>query len=561
MHLLGLQFCKLNFVFKGEEAVAIRLYLLNSNIETCFKESELCSTQFMSFEFNLSACLLGTLFYIEQQKTNFFSKKKLYSNDFFNQKLLSANTLVSITDNVQWCFQNNCFKINEESAVLHCRMDPIVLAANATNHWREALLEQLDCRENLLIITNDVTLWPSSFTQITEFGHPLESKGTFIANSQNILKNFQKQMELLDAIKLISLNIYVARSDEQVRRFLVTNLAKKLPLFNLPVHFHKYGAVILDNFLSIDHIDLLPKSMTSRWIKVIHDNDNTRPTHLNFSQLKKCIDMNSKVLLSMLWAQTSAQITTFKVPKQVLRRFRITGHPIRDGIAEERIARIFPHGCPLKTEDAIQRFSGFAMPGALAAEFLTRHFQRLGSSIGEYSLPMTNSGVTLINKDFVNNSLNDLKKECSICYDPLNAEFNFTVCGHVFCGECSKTYFQAEFSQNKTKECAICRTNLILADIFKIKTFSSEAPFVSVLGSKAQSIQAFVKCMRNKNLASWAEVVQSNEEMVPKNIIVENVRDCTISLILQKKGPLNIHVFYSKEETAEFNSFQKNFTS
>ena len=561
MHLVGSQFCKLNVLFSGEEAIGIRLYLLGPQIDACFKESELCSTQFMAFEFSLSDCLKRAYFYLESATNK--KKSFLLHHTDFSPKTLSVSSLISITDEVQWCFKDFTFKMGptedvEKNHITTLNFDSIVLAANATNHWRCTLLEQTKqyaVGENkLLIITDDPTKWPCNIVQVSENGHTLNANGIFIASSETILSNFRKQIELLDMVKVISANIFISRSESQIRRILVTNLAKKLPLFNLPLHFHKYSAIILDNFSDLQHVDLLPRNLTNRWIKVIHENDCTRPTHLSHDQLKLALNIESKVLLPLVWAPTSSTLISIKIPKQILRRFRIIGHPIRDGIVEERIARAFPNGCPLKNEDAIQRFSGTSMPGTLAAEYLTRHFQRLGSSVGEYSLPMTNAGVSVINKEFVNKSLNSEKKECCICYESLADEFNFTVCGHLYCGECSKTYFQSEFAQNKTKECAICRVNLMIADVFRIKSFSSEAPFVSVLGSKAHSIQTFTKCMRNKNVAYWSQEGDS-----AKNIIVDNVYSCTVNSILKKNGPLNLHIFYTKDEYAAYQLLQKNF--
>ena len=581
MHLVGTQFCKLNVIYRGEEAIGIRVYLLNSAIEACYKETELCSTQFMAFEFSLTACLRQGYYFVENSRSFFASKKKSSGPDF-SPKLLHVNTLFTITDNVQWCFNEFCFKSGAKGN-LDSRswpMDPIILAANSTNHWRQALLDQtkhLAAENNMLIISNDVSKWPSNFIQVSEFGHPQEAKGIFIANSDTVFKNFQLQMDLLDMVKIISQNIFISRSESQTRRILVSNLAKKLPLFNLPVHFHTYSAVILDNFTDLSHIDLLPASMTNRWIKVVHENENTKPAQLTFAQLKRCLTLDSKILLPLLWAQTSLHLIAYKVPKQILRRYRLIGHPIRDGLVEERIARIFPNGCPLQIDDAIQRFSGAPVPGKLAAEFLTRHFQRLASSVGEYSLPMTNAGISTVNKEFVNMSLNCAEKECCICNESLTDDFHFTVCGHIYCSECSKTYFQGDWSQNKTKECAICRANLVVADVFKIKVFTKDSPFVSVLGSKAQSIQAFTKCMRNKNVIKWSELLVPqplapsgammplNEEPIvdptpiTKNIIVDNVHTCTVSSILRKTGPLNIHVFYTKDESLAFFNLQKNF--
>lgn len=559
-HLLGLPYCKLNVIYNVlRKPVGIRLYLLKEIILDCYRENAMCGTNFMAFEFSLAECLKNGFYTIEPKQT---SKKKVI-HDWLVKPI--DLTLVAIVDTLHWCFVDLCFKTSEPRPPKTFYMKPTVLVSTMTNHWREILLDQLSkYNSNMLIITRSPELWPSYCKMIQANGlefsqneniRSIEEKNIYMASPALLNRNFEKRLELLDLVSSLSTNIYVNRKPHQIHRLLVDNLAKKFPSFKMPVDFHTFSAVLLDDFNTLDIIDILPQSMTKRWINIAYDKTHTKPRQLSYKQLKYSIRLEtplhlSAVYLPLLYGRTDSFLSTIEVPKNILRRYRIFGHLVRNAPIEDRIKKLFPNGCPLNMEDSIQRFSAKPMPKKIAADLITRHFQTLGSSLGEYSLPL-GAPITPISADYVNKAMKTTPRECAICFEALTDSFRFSICGHVYCKDCTSVYFKPEWSLGKTKECCMCRLNLLTADVFSIEAISDDE-YSSVLGSKAQSIQNFLGSTKGR-CSYWPNINDS------KTIIVDSVKTCFPELIVKHPGPLNLHVFYLSEESDVFLNLQSNF--
>lgn len=548
INLLGIQYCKLCPLYNSLKVlVAIRLYLVKDTIIECLESSNLCSANFLSFEYSLSECLKHNLYTIEIKS----SKKKSYD---LLPKVIDLDTYVEVNkEGLHWCFIDLNFKISAPKTK-QVSIRPTFLVSTITNHWRENLLDQLSKINTILIVTRKPELWPKECIQFNSSGMTLEQtrqKNIFLITPQLVNRNLERKFELLDVISSTSAsasNVFVTRLSHQSQRLLL-NLSKKFPSFRLPLDFHTFGAIVLDNYNALDAISFLPNHMTARWINVAHNNKHSKPVQLTKHQLKHCAIHEPPSMLPLLYARTDSFLTIIPVPKSVLRKYRIFGHLVRNAPVEDRILKLFPNGCPLSSDDAIQRFSGKPMPTRIASEFITRHFQHLGSSLGEYSLPL-GSPITQISISYVVESMKKLPRECAICFEKLDFSFRFTICGHIYCKDCTNVYFKPEWSQGKTKECAMCRLNLLTADVFAIEAFDDD--FVMQLGSKAQSIQNFLGSTKSR-CSFWPEITDS------KNVIVKEISTCFADEIVKHSGPLNIHVFYTSEETTDFLELQNNF--
>jgi hypothetical protein len=254
------------------------------------------------------------------------------------------------------------------------------------------------------------------------------------------------------------------------------------------------------------------------------------------------------------------------VPEQILRKFRIFGHHIKHSPVEKMIYKMFPFGCPLPLGQAVQRFSGDSMPSSVAQELLMHHFSRLGSTLGEYSLPMT-SEISQVKFSFVDGSLRDVNKECSICLDTITKKYSFAICGHVYCSDCAIKFFRDEFAQQKHKECAMCRTTLLTADVFNI---DEEKAFKPSLSSKDQAVQNFIKASKTGNVKNWRDfsfggryVHDAEQIKDSKTIIVEKPFECSAKNILEIFAdsivPISFNVFYTTQEKKYFLNLQASF--
>lgn len=549
INLLGIHYCKLSPIYNSLKfLVGIRLYLIKELIMEAHDRSSLCNANFLAFEYSLSECLRHNLYTIELKS----QKKK--SPDLL-PKVIDLDTCLTLNKEagLHWCFLDLTFKTGAHRTK-QVTLRPTFLVSTMTNHWRESLLDQLSKVDNMLIITRKPELWPKECVPISSNGMTFEQtsqKKIFIITPMLVNRNLEKRLELLDLVSSTSSaasNVFVSRSSQQTRRLLI-DLSKKFPSFKMPLDFHTFGAVVLDNFNTLDAIDMLPSSLTNRWINVAHTSKHAKPTQLSYRQLQHCARGESAGLLPLLFARSESFLTIIPVPKQVLRRYRIFGHLVRNAPVEDRILKLFPNGCPISPDDAIQRFSGKPMPTRIASEYIARHFSTLGSSLGEYSLPL-GSPITQISVHFVVESMKQLPRECAICFEKLTDSFRFTICGHIYCKDCTSVFFKPEWSQGKTKECAMCRLHLLTADVFAIESFDDD--FVMQLGSKAQCIQNFLGSTKSR-CSFWPEVTES------KNIIVRFLGSCFADEIVKHSGPLNIHVFYTSEETKEFLELQNNF--
>ena len=536
--LLMFKFCKLFVIFYQGQPAGIRVYTTLS-IHQNYVEKSLCDTQFLSFETCLAKVLYSTVFTIEKPHPK---KKKLYQD--LSLRTFEIDPSAPVSEDLIWCFIDMTFKPkNEKHVSKTASVRPSYLVANCTEHWRETLLDTVKkFGQTILIITDEPSAWPNT-VPFTE--QPLQDIKNYIftITSEDLKEQYILYIELMENVSKVCTKLYGSSSAHQSKRILLHNLVPKLVNFSIPVHMHLFTTVVLDNAECLRYTNTLPNACSKNWVNVFYDNDNSKPMHLKPSQLSKLTSLSNEYLPLL---QSSDFLTCLSVPKQLLRKYRVYGHLVRNGPIEDRIEKLFPMGCPIKPVEAIQRFSGKPMPGTFAAELLTSHFQRLGSSLGEYS----SSGQThFINKEFVNEALNG-SKSCCICFDDLCSEFHFAVCGHIYCKECSTNYFKMDWSQNKPKDCAMCRVKLLLGDLFFVEDI---VQFKPLLSTKETCIVAFKNSMRSKNLSEWEE-----NNYTTKNTIASNINVLSVKNILSRE-PHNLHVFYTNEEANLFFQLKNNF--
>jgi len=316
--------------------------------------------------------------------------------------------------------------------------------------------------------------------------------------------------------------------------------------------------MLLDNNDDVELVDIASfMPMSNRCLKIVRDNVNTRPKVLSATQASKLMDLHASYMPHFI---NSLDIVCVPIPNSVLRKFRVLCHVTKNGPIEERIQRTFSSKyCPIPMSDAIQRFSGRPVPTEVGLTMIKKHYSRVIVSLGSFLSPSENSQG--LSEEFAITSYQKEAKSCSICFDALDKTFSFSICGHVYCNDCCRQQFSEEWSANKTKECAACRTPLLMGDIIHCDTFTKKTPFVPALASKETLIKSFVSGLRNQY-----EVYSDTERISvdwPKHVLVTDINALRASDIVKKYAmaphTVNLQVFITANETSQYLQFEQSF--
>jgi hypothetical protein len=313
-----------------------------------------------------------------------------------------------------------------------------------------------------------------------------------------------------------------------------------------------FGLVIADDMdTSSEYANLFPESLRTIQIFKTHE---TKPSGLTQAQLEKAYKKNETSDWSVPHIVSAIQSNLFiyGIPKHVLKKFKIFGHFIKNTAVEDKIARIFSERfCPIAHEDAIQRFCNKSVPKEFAMKLIENHCSRLQTTLASY-LYDTSGEDTNINTIFLHSAMHSETKECSICFETLAYPWCITMCGHLYCKDCARQQFYEEWNQLKPKECAHCRTSLIMGDLFTIDEYS-ETAFAPVAPSKEKTLKDFLSSL--KNFCMWGQPLESK-----KHIIVDDISSIQPhELVKSATSTVHVHIFYVQKDTRKYLQFLKSF--
>jgi hypothetical protein len=576
-------------------ALGIRVYLNREVIRANYESTKLTDTNALTFECFLSRCLREP--YIIEK----FSKMK----DIF---MTSFITPLNNGEELYWCFQENAFTLKKGPSIKFNNQQCYVVSTT-TDHWQETVLLQtlqLSTRrkiETTLILTDCPKKWTdlciklgvscallkaskinlndnfNASNDLNDSNDSNDLNNLNASNASNSSSNADLNADANEDVQVLvgtrdsliyNRNVYFSlkedvkfalqiaapghRTEAQIERFIRNNLVPKFTNFNKSLAQKVFGACILDN------VDIQEKLDVKKYIKIIHSNHTTKPNSITFDQAKSMIQTNSILSRFDLLAPVEPNLPHFmlsfdptylSVPKNILKRFHIFGHPIKVGSSEDRISKIFKNcNSPLSYEMTIERFSARPMPSSVAKDFIKKHFERTDISLACF---IEGNGQSFpLCKGFIDEAF-DLPKVCSICSEE-ESVYTFSFCGHIYCKDCSKQYFSSQFMANNSKECAVCRTPLCAGDVFQIDEKINYEPF---LPSKEYAIQSFTKALKSpKHVKIWPS------ETLSKYICVQNIEDVSskdfIQLLDDHKN-VNIHVFYLHKESWHFQKFLQEF--
>jgi hypothetical protein len=600
LNLCTAPYCKLVALLRPSDfaPLGIRVILNRESIVNAYDSLNTLRPEdkdaFFNFEASLQICCgqLNSTYYLE----NLDKKRRSQAWDNQTRRHIDIQMSLKLSENLYWSFTTNSFSREcPENLVLH-EARPTVLVSNCCDSWRSTVLERasqthktskspaasataatecISVHGITLVVTNEPSKWLKTWKEDeTEKAVEFETRGlpmcdidyanmhghTLVISPNGLQSNIHSLYNLYETVEycMKSASGQSKRTKGQVKRTIVESLVKKLPNFVVPSTLLQVGCIVIDDFETNAYIkDLLGSLAALRWIQVCKS-DLTKPKKLSFYQQALCYPGHAYAKAHIQRA-IEASLLVVQVPKNILRKIRILGHLVKNGPIEERIGRMFLKSvCPVGMNDSLQRFSGKSMPKATAKGLIERHFGRTLVSLATFSEP-SQPNESAISSKFVLQSL-DEHKTCAVCFDAIDDTvftYTYTICGHVYCKDCVKQLFYTEWNQGKSKECGQCRHLLSLGDAFAIQP--DDKPFVPSVSAMESAMSNFLTGLRTST-QSWDPAV--DYDLNVKNVVSNQLWKINASMLLKKFSAhhsINVHVFYTPDEAAEFAELQNAF--
>lgn len=569
------------------EPIGVRVYV-NKTFVTA---ARLCEPQVVSLESILGIVIRNTPLTVEFDA----AKKRRPAWDLCN-KTLSVKTTVPLTEGVFWSFNEQVFQTYDEPA-REIEVRPTVLVSGAGNGYQHSLVHQthtiltgLTPRRRAVASTgDDRVVLPSTVLVVTAAIEPwtqaAKSLGFEVARvgPRGLCPNGAPQVVLATIDDLAASAVLAADLEDAIsaaanvvlecpslrqpqKRRLIFQLARKFSNFVLPLGYVQTGAVIVDDVEALGAgLSLLDAAQALRRIDVFKDHSTTKPVALSEAQVA-CLNWRDRHTMRIFAAHVQPLVQIIPVSKAVLRKIKVFGHQVRNGPIEDRLVRTFANKyCPITTPDAVQRFSGRPVPLAVAADLIGRHFQRLSVTLGMFLQPPGDAAA--LSQAFVTGVLQqDAAREarsCCICFEDLPpTAFNVSLCGHVYCKDCSRHQFHEAWAACAAKDCAQCRTPLLQGDFFQVEEFSKESPWVPTQASKAQAVSSFLGGLRTlHDTKIWDPTAPPKEPV--RHLIITDVSAAKpvdlVQALQDNPSTASVHVFYAPGETAAFHKFETAF--
>ena len=581
LSLLGAPYCKLVGLLvrykNGLLPVAIRIYLNKTVIVDERSQSMLCDTNFLAFESMLSTSIREQGYIIEN------SEKKRRPPIDFSTKTIQVASTVKVIDELYWSFKDMLFTREED--VVKMDVGPVAIVASITDHWRDTILSNIMAKKCLQrplkdglvsgqstmhIVTKEPEAWIEA-TKRTGFfnvfvnerhGVPMSflslTDGIVISTPDILSRNVLSADLLFTTLEQVmtSTIMHTRPRLPQVNRFFAERLSKKFINMQCPANTIQFSFTVLDNIDDVEIVDIasfMPAS--NKCLKIVRDPVNTRPRILSNQQASKLMNEHASYMPHFI---NLLDVVCVPVPKSVLKKFRVLCHVTKNGPIEERITRTFSaRYCPIPMSDAIQRFSGRPVPSDVGLSMIKKHYGRILVSLGSF-LALADSSLS---EEFAVTSFQSETKACSICFDALDKAFSFTICGHVYCNDCCRQQFSEEWSANRSKECAACRTPLLMGDVINCDTFTKKTPFVPALANKESSIKSFTGGLRN-HYEVYSEGPRDSLEW-PKHVLIPDINALKAADIVHKYAnsphTVNLQVFITANETSQYLQFEQSF--
>lgn len=553
------------------EPLAMRVHLQRDAMQALVAGGLLCSRNFLALESILSTTLGSTPYCIEAPADN---RRRRTVWDL-TTRTIDITACEEVCEGLYWSFHDRAF-LTQRPSPRTLDIQPTVLVSGACDYWQEGLLQNLvSCMQGLgarrkhtltgsvLVVTERPQPWAAASTSLgltycagDERGVPDSDASVITLTPAALAQQVVAQANLEDAVhQMIQQATSTVRSDVQVRR-VIEGLSRKFEHFSLPAGLLSFGLCVLDNVVDLKALgayDIAVQLPCARQLQVVHDSSATRPKALTKAQVLNVFGPAAGGARYPHAIQAlEPHYLIMPLPKHITRRFKVYRHQVKNGLVEERLAKTFKTiHCPLSYAEAIQRFSGRAVPRDVLKRSLEHHFSRLTVSLGDF-IAGPQADATAISSDYVYRALDAPNKSCGICFEPVTDDYAFTVCGHTYCLECSTQHFVVEFSQQKSKPCAHCRSLLCVGDVYHAKRFSAQG-WSPALASKQQCVHNFVSTLKAApqwHMSETSEAPTGTRHVIVTDFGVPGLAFEIVRQLWNASNTVGIHLFYGMHESA-----------
>jgi hypothetical protein len=311
--------------------------------------------------------------------------------------------------------------------------------------------------QNALILTDRPDYFPGNHLvnrfRITK--EDLQSNHIFVLEKRYLKDVLREQdRDLKSFAEILGLATNTTPSLSQVRRYLWNGFWHKhqsasISLANVawPVLIED-GPCDTESFTATKRIHLLEhECLRGRWPLLAEVSEIYQERHSEF--LKTTFP---------IWSQF---VTNLDIPKSLLRKIKTRVLHVRPTLSESRFG-LFEH-MPFQKDHALLRLAPISVDKAQLKVLLQDAYATKSISFA-----------SLLGKPFRGSqtfALETVEKEgpCSICQDVPMDQRIVTLCGHIFCHDCSLQVFADSIrSPLKPTECPYCREWLTCGDIFTI---------------------------------------------------------------------------------------------
>ena len=592
------------------EPLAVRVCLLKDAFASMLQGNVLATPNFLAIESILATTLAKTPYAVESGPE---SKRRRTAWDL-TARTIEVPTSAEVCDGLHWSFETLAFERQRVVSIKSVSIRPTVLVSGACDYWQEGILQTaIGALQSsgprrrakaadgpsgsgaaagpsggaagttagtggILVVTEASEPWASAATAaglspvcITGTQGLLEPTDStvVIVTPGALATQMHAKSDLEDlAHEAIQLTTTTVRNATQTRR-VIDGLRAKFQNFPVPIGLHTFGLCILDSpgpLRSEGALQLALELPAARTLQVVRDLVQTRPRALTRDQMVQAVDGLSRWATPHAARPLEPHVLVMPLPKHITRRLKAFRHPVKNSAVEDRIAKYFrATNCPLKYSEAVQRFSAKNVPPEVAEASLDHHFGRLSVSLGTFLeapvMDPTQPVAFSLRPDYVKRALHDDLKACCVCFEPLapsdaNSDglYEFTICGHAYCRECSVHLFVSDWAALRAKPCAQCRTPLIPGDVFSIQTaWRPDAPFSPALASKQQCIAGFLGSLKADAIV-WDTSATDEPPPGTKHVVVpEFTEGLAFKIVRGLYGATNsvgLHMFFTPQEQA-----------
>jgi len=601
VHLTNMPYCRISALMNTTPGpsgpimmspAAIRIYINKDAFGPRENfNAKLCEPNVLAFETLLAETLAEVPYVIETPEAS--GRKRRVPWDM-TTKTIEASPTVNISNGLMWDFLDRSLTLDRRPNQ-ELRMTPTMVVSDACDAWVSNVLACVAAvlpRRKLgpigsgsqglvaapqvaLVVTRDAALWSA---QAAEKGLPVKTMGSvglpvadlleasiIVCTPETWVSNMCHTELLIDSVETaLSCNTTHSCSRNQIKRVLFDNILPKFDKFIVPADLIQYGCAVVDDIEANDYIGLAQVTESSRYLQIVRS-PQLRPRALPRSATQ--VAFGSPVNLwtrAVLWYASESLVQIVPVPKPMLRKVKLVSHAVKNGPVEENVTKTFASKyCPVSLADAIQRFSNKPVPTDVAEGLISRHFERLDISLGTFMMRTHVDDVAArLSKPYLQTSMGVPEKTCCICFDSISStEYNITICGHLYCPDCTTRHFGSEWDTCRSKDCAACRCAILLGDMFHVRPLDR---FVPASTSKMQAIENFMDTMRQPAYVhvytdDWtSERYPNTRHLVVPNISALSPREL-MRRVQAAHGIVNVHMFYMPDEAGAYQDFSTAF--